>query len=724
MKKLGICILLALWIIGAKAESVKVDNLYYNLFEETLTASVTYNFDTPDENDRFNYMHLPSEIVIPSTIVVDNKTYTVTSIGQQAFISCDQLESVSLPSTLVTIGSEAFSYTGLKTIVIPENVESIGISAFSGCHNLTEIELPSALSKIGSSAFSHTGLTTISLPEGITDIPENAFFYADLENIILPSTITTIGSSAFSDCKNLKEIIFPESLETIGKQAFKDCIALESLYLNKVNSIGEKAFEDCLGISNIDFGTGSLIIGSEAFAECTGLSEITIPETVVEIGYMAFYDCMGIKDINISDGTSPILLAHAPFANCPVTDLYVGRDITGDKWNDYFTSNKQLEKVVLGDEVTTLPNRMFYYCKSIKEITFGDHIKTVKNDAFTKCDNLKRVNCKSIDEWAEINFESTSSNPLTNGADLFVDDQLVTDIVFSDNISAIGDNAFICYKPLKSVTLSKSITSVGEQAFFGCENLEKVSIEANSINYGYGAFLRCENIREVYCDNISDWLLSKFETGPANPLYYGAKLYVDGELLTTLDVPEGITQINENSFFNYPYLTKVTLPESVTEVGTSAFVNCEDIEEIILGSHIQNLGNRAFNGTNLKTIISKATTPPAFSLYPTIATFSDYTADVFVPFGSAKAYRENEYWKNFSTIEESDLAGIDSISNESPTPFSINGGTVTAITPLKIYTFNGIQIGTMESNTDQTLPDGIYLIKSINRTYKVKITNH
>ncbi|MDE5881583.1 MAG: leucine-rich repeat domain-containing protein [Muribaculaceae bacterium] len=724
MKKLGICILLVLWIIGAKAESVKVDNLYYNLFEETLTASVTYNFDTPDENDRFNYIHLPSEIVIPSTIVVDNKTYTVTSIGLQAFASCEQLESVSLPSSLTKIGSEAFSYTGLKTIVIPENVESIGISAFSGCHNLTEIELPSALSKIGSNAFSHTGLTTISLPEGITDIPENAFFYADLENIILPSTLTTIGSSAFSDCKNLKEIIFPESLGTIGKQAFKDCIALESLYLNKVNSIGEKAFEDCLGINNIDFGTGSLIIGSEAFAECTGLSEITIPETVVEIGYMAFYDCMGIKDINISDGTSPLLLAHAPFANCPVTDLYIGRDITGDKWNDYFTSNKQLEKVVLGDEVTTLPNRMFYYCKSIKEITFGDHIKTVKNDAFTKCDNLKRVNCKSIDEWAEINFESTSSNPLTNGAGLFVDDQLVTDIVFSDNISAIGDNAFICYKPLKSVTLSKSITSVGEQAFFECENLEKVSIESSSINYGYGAFLRCENIREVYCDNVSDWLLSKFETGPANPLYYGAKLYVDGELLTTLDVPEGITQINENSFFNYPYLTKVTLSESVTEVGTSAFVNCEAIEEIILGSHIQNLGNRAFNGTNLKTIISKATTPPAFSLYPTIATFSDYTADVLIPVGTAEAYRENEYWKNFSTIEESDLAGIDSISNESPIPFSINGGTVTAITPLKIYTFNGIQIGTMESNTDQTLPDGIYLIKSINRTYKVKITNH
>ena len=216
--------------------------------------------------------------------------------------------------------------------------------------------------------------------------------------------------------------------------------------------------------------------------------------------------------------------------------------------------------------------------------------------------------------------------------------------------------------------------------------------------------------------------MSKFKTGPANPLYYGAKLYVDGELLTTLDVPDGITQINENSFFNYPYLTKVTLSESVTEVSTSAFANCEAIEEIILGSHTQNLGNRAFNGTNLKTIVSKATTPPAFSLYPTIATFSDYTADVFVPFGAAEAYYENEYWKNFSKIEESDLAGIKNITNDSPTPFSITGGTVTATTPLIIYNLCGIKVGLVEAHSKITLPQGIYIIESNNHTFKIRIT--
>lgn len=165
MKKLIISLLLTLGIIGAKAEVVNVDDLYYDLNEENLTAFVTYNFSDPDENDRFNYTQLPSAIVIPSTIEINSKTYTVTSIGLEAFTTCEQLESVSLPSSLTKIGSDAFSYTGLKSIVIPENVESIGISAFCGCSNLTEIELSPALRKIGNNAFAHTALTTILLPE-------------------------------------------------------------------------------------------------------------------------------------------------------------------------------------------------------------------------------------------------------------------------------------------------------------------------------------------------------------------------------------------------------------------------------------------------------------------------------------------------------------------------------------------------------------------------------
>ncbi len=686
------------YIFAEEMNVVQVGDLVYRLNEKTMTAKVTYNIDKEGDN----YAELPNYVEIPTSIQVSNDEYVVSAIGVGAFEACEKLYSITLPITL------------------------------------KEIE---------ESAFSGSSIISIELPEGIEEISGSLFSYTQLESITLPSTVKTIGDFAFYSCGKLKEIQIPDKLESIGKSAFRECNALESLTFTNIREIGDKAFKDCQSLNEVNFGKGELTIGNEAFAdcpalaslsfgtgvveigesafsECEALTEITIPKNIQKIGYCAFYNCMGLSSVTLEDGDTKLLLGSSPFANCPFTYLYLGRNI--GQMNDnsfpssFFLSNKNLEKIVIGDSVTYIPQQLFRNSQSLKEVSFGNNVKEVSADGFADCSNLKRVDCKSIDNWSKINFEDASSNPLSNGAKLYVDDQLVIDIRLSSDVKAIGNNAFAQYSPLKTVEISESVESIGIQAFFGCENLESVVVESGKKEYGDGAFLRCSNLREVYCSNIIDWIESTFNNLYSNPIGHDTLFYLDGEILETLDIPEGPHDIGKNCFNRYDFITSVKIPESVVTVGDYAFADCNNLEDVFLGSKVSEIGGKAFSSLSIKTIISKATLSPSFSTNSTTATFMDYNAEVFVPNGSLESYRENECWKNFSKIEEKDFSGVEIVESDGSNGFKIEGNTLYAFENLEVFTVSGIKIAEISANATLTLTPGItYIIHCKGKTKKV-----
>ena len=117
-------ILSVVFSTSASAYDVKIDGIYYNLNSEGKTAEVTVNW-----NDRYS-----GEVVIPSSITVEGKEYTVTSIGYQAFYECYSLTSVTIPNSVTSIGEWAFSdCSGLTSVTIPNSVTSIGKSVFEYC---------------------------------------------------------------------------------------------------------------------------------------------------------------------------------------------------------------------------------------------------------------------------------------------------------------------------------------------------------------------------------------------------------------------------------------------------------------------------------------------------------------------------------------------------------------------------------------------------------------
>ena len=190
----------------ATAHDFEVGGICYNITDATnKTVAVTYRGGT-----YYDYSNeYTGDVVIPESVIYNGNTYSVTSIGYQAFCGCTRLISIEIPNSVTSIGDDAFlGCTGLTSITIPNSVTSIGGYAFYNCSGLTSIEIPNSVTSIGEWAFySCSGLTNVVIPNSVTSIGDEAFCYcAGLTSIEIPNSVTNIGSSAFRGCTGLTSI--------------------------------------------------------------------------------------------------------------------------------------------------------------------------------------------------------------------------------------------------------------------------------------------------------------------------------------------------------------------------------------------------------------------------------------------------------------------------------------------------------------------------------------
>lgn len=225
-----------------------------------------------------------------------------------------------------------------------------------------------------------------------------------------------------------------------------------------------------------------------------------------------------------------------------------------------------------GFVVTAISMYAFSGRSDLASITIPSTIQSIGEDAFLECDGLKKVYVSSIEDWCKIDFPYSEANPLSIGADLYVDNKLVTDVTIPDGVKSIGKYAFYGYSSLKSISFPSSIRSIGESAFYDCPNLD-----------------------EVYATNIEDWCKIKFEDTYSNPISYGSKIYIDGELATDITIPKGITKICDYAFANCETITNVVIPNSVISIGNSAFSGCSNLKNISIPNSVVNIEKGAFS---------------------------------------------------------------------------------------------------------------------------------
>lgn len=156
---------------------------------------------------------------------------------------------------------------------------------------------------------------------------------------------------------------------------------------------------------------------------------------------------------------------------------------------------------------------------------------------------------------------------ITNGQDIYT-------------VTEIGDRAFRDCSGLTAITIPNSITTIGNRAFYSCSSLTSITIPNSVTTIIADAFEDCKGLTSVNIHDITVWCNIKFENYASNPLHYAHNLYLNGEQVTELVIPDDVATISENAFNGCNYLTSVTISNSVTAIGNYAFAGCSGLTSV------------------------------------------------------------------------------------------------------------------------------------------------
>lgn len=416
----------------------------------------------------------------------------ITRIGTGNFKFCSNLLSVEIPSSVTSIGDDAFCYCGLKSVEIPSNVTSIGQSAFRGV-GFTKVTIPSSVESIGNFAFSCSSLQEIQVD------PENNYFCSvngvlfskDKTAIIcfpagiegdysIPTSVTSIGEGAFCCCC-LTSVTIPKSVKTIGKYAFWDSYRLTSMTIPEgVTDIGPYAFSGCSKLRNALIPSSVTKIESNVFNSCTSLTSVTIPAGVTDIGGQAFYACSSLTSIAIPAGVTDI--GEAAFKSCSkLTDVTIPPNVTKIS-SRAFSDCHSLTNVIIPSSVTSIGEYAFAWCSNLTSVTIPTSVTRIMAYAFGYCDRLTDVfyggaNIDSI-------FIGSNNNYLLNAT---IHYNMYPDFILPASLSEIGAEAFR-KGVFTCVKLSDSTEKIGAYAFADCKDLQYIFIPNKTADINLNAF--------------------------------------------------------------------------------------------------------------------------------------------------------------------------------------------------------------------------------------------
>lgn len=334
------------------------------------------------------------DIVIPSTVTYEDKTYTVTAI----FGIGSNITGISIPSTVTSIGIYTQEYGQHQTNIFSDSDDLTHITVARGNPIYDSRDNCNAIIETASNTLL-AGCKSTVITNTVTAIGEYAFASCSgLTNVELGNSVTTIGENAFVNCSSLTNVEFGNSLTTIGRQAFWGCCGLTSITLpNTLISISDGTFAECSSLSEVRLPDSLTTIGSGAFYGCSELTSLDIPSTVTEIGSCAFRDSKIYEDQHgiVYAGNWVVDYKNDVPGDCVIKDGTVGIASYTFYYDSYDSEiEPPFTNLVIPNSVLYIGAEAFYYDRDyneytdlfnvspIKTIVIGESVKTIGSLAF------------------------------------------------------------------------------------------------------------------------------------------------------------------------------------------------------------------------------------------------------------------------------------------------------------------------------------------------------
>ena len=515
------------------------------------------------------------------------------------------------------------------------------------------------------------------LPSLAHDFEVDGVFYNKTSDNTVAVTYKGYYSDSYTD-EYEGNIVIPSSVDyngatysvtSIGDETFFYCLKLTSMEIpNSVTSIGDNAFVWCTGLTSIVVDAGNTIYDSRN--ECNAIIE-TASNTLIS----------GCKNTIIPNSVTSI--GYGAFACSTLKSIEIPNSVTsiGD---EAFGSCKLLTSIEIPNSVTSIGYEAFAYCPSLTSIEIPNSVTSIGDYAFNECSSLTSI----VVDSGNTEYDSR------NGCNAIIE-------TASNTLIAGCQNTII----------PNSVTSIGDGAFSGCSSLTSIEIPNSVTSIGYGAFALCPRLTSVEIPNS------------VTSIGDGAFAY--GSSLTGIEIPNSVTWIGDGAFYWCSSLTSIEIPNSVTSIGDGTFNGCKRLTSIEIPNSVTWIGNYAFVGCwNLTKITCWATTPPTIHY----DTFSNYSADLYVPVGCKSAYQSANYWKNFNIINDT-LDNPITLNDNNVTVASIGDYIVvknaTVGSVVRVYTADGAMIASEVATEGDVIIEapakGVYVVKVGKQTVKVII---
>ena len=371
-------------------------------------------------------------------------------------------------------------------------------------------------------------------------------------------------------------------------------------------------------------------------------------------------------------------------------------------------------------DLTEIGVESFYNCSTLSTVHLPKSLKKSGHLAFGECWNLTGVYIYDLAAWCNIDFENLATdtiyfdaNPLCYARDLYLNGELVTDLVIPEGVSEVKLIAFVGCNSITSVTIPDSVTSIDSCAFYECKNLAKVTIGDSVTTIGDYVFCLCGSLTDVtipdsvttigdyafgWCDSLTSVTIGDSVITIGDYAFYWCSS------LTSVTIPDSVTTIGEGSFYYCSSLTSVTIPDSVTTIGDSVFLGCSSLTSVTIGDSVTTIGGYAFyecSSLTSVTIPNSVTTIGDYAFYECSSLTSVTIPDSVTSIGDYAFYKCSSLTS--VTIGDS----VTSIGNRAFTSCS----SLTSITiPDSITSIGESAFGWCYSLTSITIPDSVTTI--------------